>query len=96
MYGEHGLTITRLAEMLHIKEYKLRRIINGEFGYRNFNDFLNQHRVAEAARRLIAPETRRLPVLTIALDVGYSSLGPFNRAFKQQFEHDSDRVSRDF
>lgn len=86
VYSEHGLTISRLAEMLYIKEYKLRRIINGEFGYRNFNDFLNQHRIAEAAQRLIAPETRRLPVLTIALDVGYSSLGPFNRAFRQQFD----------
>lgn len=82
-YCETGLTIGRLAEKLCEKEYKLRRVINGEFGYRNFNDFLNQHRIAEAARRLVAPETRQLPVLTIALDVGYSSLGPFNRAFKE-------------
>lgn len=86
VYREHGLTIGRLAGKLSQKEYKLRRIINGEFGYRNFNDFLNQHRIAEAARLLIAPATRRLPVLTIALDVGYSSLGPFNRAFKELVE----------
>ena len=83
VYCEHGLSIGSLAEMLAQKEYKLRRVINGEFGYRNFNDFLNQHRITEAARRLVAPETRRLPILTIAIDVGYSSLGPFNRAFKE-------------
>lgn len=83
VYCETGLTIGGLAERMSQKEYKLRRIINGEFGYRNFNDFLNQHRVSEAARRLVAPETRHLPVLTIALDVGYASLGPFNRAFKE-------------
>ena len=85
-YCERGLTIGSLATKIREKEYKLRRVINGEFGYRNFNDFLNQHRVAEAARRLVAPETRHLPVLTIALDVGYSSLGPFNRAFKEQLQ----------
>ena len=84
VYCEHGLTIGALATMLGEKEYRLRRIINGESGYRNFNDFLNHYRVGEAANRLVAPDSRRLPVLTIALDVGYSSIGPFNRAFKQK------------
>ncbi|MGI9302481.1 MAG: helix-turn-helix domain-containing protein [Gammaproteobacteria bacterium] len=82
-YCEHGLTIGRLAASLGIKEYKLRRIINGRFGYRNFNEFLNRYRIEEASRRLIAPETKGLPVLTIAIEVGYQSLGPFNRAFKE-------------
>jgi len=82
-YCEEGLTIRRLADKLDVKEYRLRRVINGHLGYRNFNRFLNLYRVEEAARRLVVPETRDLPVLTIALDVGYSSLTPFNKAFKE-------------
>jgi len=83
VYCEEGLTIRRLADKLDVKEYRLRRVINGHLGYRNFNRYLNLYRVEEAARRLIVPETRGLPVLTIALDVGYRSLTPFNKAFKE-------------
>ena len=60
----------------------MRKMINGSMGYRNFNQFLNQFRIQEATRRLIDRDTRRLPVLTIAIDVGYASLAPFNKAFK--------------
>ena len=62
-------------------EAALRDLINQELGYRNFNDFLHHHRLQEAAERLARED---LPVLTIALDCGYGSIGPFNRAFKQR------------
>ena len=81
-YTEHGLTIRRVAEALDQKEYMVRQAINRELGYRNFNQFLNAYRIREASRRLLDGETRRLPVLTIAIDVGYASLAPFNKAFK--------------
>lgn len=82
IYCLHGLTITKLAERLKEKEHRVRKVINGSMGYRNFNQFLNHVRIREATRRLVDPETRRLPVLTIAIDVGYASLAPFNKAFK--------------
>ncbi|MGI9295320.1 MAG: helix-turn-helix domain-containing protein [Pseudomonadales bacterium] len=82
LYTEHGLTITTLAARLKEKEYRVREVINGGMGYRNFSQFLNHFRVQEASRRLVNPEARRLPVLTIAFDVGYASLAPFNKAFK--------------
>ncbi len=82
-YCEEGFTIRRLAEKLDIKEYQLRRLINGHLGFRNFNSFLNQYRIEEVSRQLIAPETRHLPVLSIALEMGYRSLSPFNKAFKE-------------
>jgi AraC-like DNA-binding protein len=53
-----------------------------ELGYRNFNDFLHHYRLQEAAARLLAED---LPILSIALDCGYGSIGPFNRAFRQRF-----------
>jgi len=52
--------------------------------YRNFNDYINHLRIAEAGERLIAePET---PVINIALVVGYRTLSSFNRAFKELFD----------
>ena len=83
-YRETGLTIRMLAEKLNYPEHQLRRLINGHLGYRNFSAFLNSHRIGEAKQRLVDPERARTPVLTIALDLGYASLGPFNRAFKTE------------
>jgi len=81
-FRETGLTIPLLAGKLSYPEHQLRRLINGHLGYRNFSAFLNSYRVAEATQQLADPERARTPVLTIALELGYASLGPFNRAFK--------------
>lgn len=78
-----GLTIAALAEQLQTPEYRLRRTINQGMGFRNFSSFLNHYRIQEAMRRLRDPAMARLPVLTIAMDLGYGSLGPFNRAFRE-------------
>jgi len=82
IYRQEGLTIGRLAAHLRVPEYLLRRVINRGLGFRNFNDFLHSHRIGEACDRLGRRDQEHLPVLTIALDVGYASIGPFNRAFK--------------
>jgi AraC-like DNA-binding protein len=81
-YREEGLTIGALAARLRTREHALRRVINHGLGFRNFNDFLHSHRIREACARLRSAEDARLPVLSIALGVGYGSIGPFNRAFK--------------
>jgi len=80
-YAEPGLTVGALAEKLDIREYKLRRLINQRLGFRNFNHYLHKYRIEEACRRLQDTDNK-LPILSIALDVGYSSINPFNRAFK--------------
>lgn len=85
LYARESLTIAELAELLGTQEHVLRRVINHGLGFRNFNDFLHTHRLREAAARLADPQLRRLPVLTIALEAGYGSIGPFNRAFKERF-----------
>ena len=82
LYHQDGLTLAALAQTLSLGEAALRTLINHELGYRNFNDFLHHYRLTEAAARLRAES---LPILTIALDCGYGSIGPFNRAFKQRF-----------
>lgn len=82
VYREEGLTIGALAARLKTREQLLRRVINQGLGHRNFNDFLHSLRIREACQRLRRPEDARMPVLSIALDVGYGSIGPFNRAFR--------------
>jgi AraC-like DNA-binding protein len=82
IYRHEGITIGTLANRLAAPEYKLRRLINRELGYRNFNAFLNDHRIEEVKAALADPTQAGVPVITIAMDAGFQSLGPFNRAFK--------------
>lgn len=85
-YHQNALTITTLAQQLACQEHRLRRLINQTRGYRNFNGFLNELRIADAMNRLSDPAQDSMPILTIALGLGYDSIGPFNRAFKEKTE----------
>jgi len=82
IYRHDNVTIGTLATKLGIPEYRLRRLINQRLGYRNFNVFLNNHRIEEAKAALADPAQTEVPIITIAMDAGFQSLGPFNRAFK--------------
>lgn len=81
-YKKMGLTIGELAADLGIAEHQLRSLINRELGFRNFSAFLNSYRLAEAKTQLADPSLAKRPVLSIAMDLGFASIGPFNRAFK--------------
>lgn len=82
VFTEPGLTIRILAEKLNTPEHRLRSLINAGLGYRNFSSFLNHYRIEAIKEAFAKPENSRIPVLTIALDHGYNSLAPFNRAFR--------------
>jgi AraC-like DNA-binding protein len=82
IYREEGLSIAGLAVKLAVPEYRLRRLINQKLGHRNFSAFINGYRLSEAMAALGDPSQSSVPVLTIALDAGFGSIGPFNRAFK--------------
>jgi AraC-like DNA-binding protein len=82
IYRQEGVTIGTLAARLDLPDHRLRQVINEGLGYRNFNAFLNRYRLDEARAALADPGQREVPVLTIALDAGFQSIGPFNRAFK--------------
>lgn len=82
VWRRQGLTIGAAADVLGLPEYRLRQLINRKLGFRNFSEFLNAQRIAVAKAELRAPEKRNVRISTIAFDLGYASLGPFNRAFK--------------
>lgn len=81
-YRMMGLSIKRLADELTVPEHRLRQLINQDLGYRNFSSFLNSYRIEDACGKLKDLNLADVSVLTIALESGYGSIGPFNRAFK--------------
>jgi AraC-like DNA-binding protein len=80
---EPELSLGTLAERLKLPEHRLRRLINKGLGYRNFATFLNDHRVSQAKRILADPVHARQQIVAVAFELGYASLAPFNRAFRQ-------------
>jgi AraC-like DNA-binding protein len=81
-YRDETLGIGALAGKLGAPEYRLRRLINQRLGHRNFSAFLNGYRLDEAMGALADPSQAAVPILTVALDAGFPSIGPFNRSFK--------------
>jgi AraC-like DNA-binding protein len=75
-------TAGKIRRDVGVPEYRLRQLINEGLGHRNFNAFLNSYRIEEAKAALADPGQEQVPVLTIAMDTGFQSIGPFNRAFK--------------
>ena len=85
VYRRPRLSIRSLADELGLPEYRLRKLIHEELGFRNFNAFLHRYRLREACELLSDPDQARTPILTIALSVGYQSINTFNRAFRENF-----------
>ena len=83
LWRREGLTIGQLAAEVEAPEHRLRRLINGGLGHRNFADFLNARRIEAAKAALAAPDNARASISALAFELGYGSLGPFNRAFKE-------------
>ena len=82
-WRREGVTIGTLAEEVGTPEHRLRRLINDHLGHRNFAAFVNVRRI-EAAKRILSDAAQaRTTVAAIAFELGFGSLGPFNRAFKE-------------
>jgi putative ABC transport system permease protein len=82
LYEDAELTLTTLAVKLMIHPHDLSRIINlGQ--EKNFNDFINEFRVREVARKMQDPAYDRLTLLGIAYESGFNSQRTFNRVFKE-------------
>lgn len=83
-FTQNGLTIAKLADAMQMPEHQLRVLINQELGFDNFSQFLNSYRIPLVCEKLKDPTQKNTPILTLALDSGYNSIAPFNRAFKEQ------------
>lgn len=83
VYLDPELKVSTLAQQLQEQEYKVTALITGALGYRNFNHMVNYYRIEHAKKLLTAAESADTSILAIAMDCGFSSIGPFNRAFKE-------------
>lgn len=83
-FATPDLKVADLAAALGEQDYKVTQCITGALGYRNFNHMINSYRINSAKEALDDPDKQTLPILSIAYDCGFNSIGPFNRAFKQQ------------
>lgn len=81
--AEPDLRIGDVAARLGQPEYRVSQCIRAALGFANFNRLINHHRV-ERAKGLLADPDRDRSILDVAFDCGFGSVGPFNRAFKDQ------------
>jgi putative ABC transport system permease protein len=81
-YEDPELSLGLLAEKLGLHTHELSRIINTALK-KSFNDFINEYRVVEAARKMQDLSYDRLTLLGIAYESGFNSQRTFNRVFKE-------------
>lgn len=95
IHRREGLTIGALSTDLGWAEHRTRKVINERMGYRNFNALLNDLRIDDVKAQLCDPATRELQISQIAYAAGFSSLAPFNRAFRDRTGQSPSRFRRD-
>lgn len=81
--SQADLRIGDVAARLGEPEYRVSQCISAVLGFANFNRWINHHRIARA-KDLLARSGPRRSILEIAFGCGFSSLGPFNRAFRDE------------
>ncbi|MDV6314909.1 AraC family transcriptional regulator [Idiomarina sp. HP20-50] len=84
IYLNETLTTRALAQKLGVAEHKLRTLINTQTGFNNFSHYINSFRLKDVINCFSCRDNDHLPILTIALNHGFNSLPPFNRAFKKE------------
>lgn len=76
------LTLGNLAKRLGVNTAVLSYAINSGFD-KNFNDFVNEFRIAEVKNKMADGAAANSNLLGIAFDCGFNSKATFNRAFKK-------------
>lgn len=80
IYRAPDLTLADLSRRLGVNSAVLSYAVNHGFGV-NFNDFVNEFRIAEVKEKLASADDSTL--LAVAFDCGFNSKATFNRAFKK-------------
>ncbi len=81
-YEDPELSLTQVAKQLQSNPSYISRMVNKGFGV-NFNDFINQFRIAAVKEMLNNGEHKKQTLLGIAFECGFNSKATFNRAFKK-------------
>ncbi|RPG29971.1 MAG: AraC family transcriptional regulator [Muricauda sp. TMED12] len=81
-YSQQDVTLKKVAEKLETNGNAISKLINSKTGV-NFNDYINQKRIALSQQRLLDPEFKHLTVEAIGQSVGFKSKSAFYNAFKK-------------
>src|SRR5712664_4336900 len=79
---DEPLELDTLAKVANFSSFHFHRLFTAWFG-ETLGDYVRRRRLETAAMRLVAQP--RLPVLQVALSVGFGSTEAFARAFKTRF-----------
>lgn len=75
------LSLGSLVKSLGVNKFLLSRVFSSTF-HKNFNQYLNEHRLNYACSRL---EYSNAPITEICLDAGFQSQRTFNRVFQDAY-----------
>jgi len=81
-YSHQDVTLKKVAERLDTNSNTVSKLINSKTGI-NFNDYINQKRIALAQQRLLDDEFKHLTVEAVGQSVGFKSKSAFYNAFKK-------------
>lgn len=81
LYLEPSLNVQAVSNHTHIPPKTISFILNN-YEKKSFNEFVNEYRIEEVKRRLVAKANEHLTISGIALDCGFNSQATFQRAFK--------------
>lgn len=84
LHTDPDLRVADLARRLDQPDYRVSRSIRAALDFENFNQLVNHYRIEAAKRMLASAAFDHRSILAIALDAGFASIGPFNRAFKRE------------
>lgn len=79
---DERLKLEALASVAHFSSFHFHRLFTAWMG-ETLGDYVRRRRLEVAAQRMVAQP--RLPVLQVALSVGFGSTEAFGRAFKARF-----------
>lgn len=82
LYKDADLSLAKLSNRLKISTQKISMAINLRY-QSNFNNFINQYRIAHACTLFSDSGFQHYNISVIAYESGFSSLSSFNSAFKK-------------
>ncbi|WP_054558736.1 helix-turn-helix domain-containing protein [Croceitalea dokdonensis] len=82
VYLNPELNLKQLAEQTGLQRAEVSEAINQGFG-KNFNDLVNQYRIAEFKQRVSAGDNQKFSLVGLAFECGFNSKATFNRVFKK-------------
>ncbi|PZR25908.1 MAG: antibiotic ABC transporter permease [Citrobacter freundii] len=81
-FEDPDLSLPKLAGKVGMTPHELSRLINTAVK-KSFNDFINEYRVVDAARKIADPAYENMTLLGIGFEAGFNSKTSFNRIFKE-------------